>query len=205
MSFLVIGSSNGRPMSRLMAKKVRSGLVTPCRLAGCPTRRSPSSEKATIEGVVRAPSAFSMTLGVDPSMTQTQEFVVPRSIPMTFAIRLSFPRKTAGSRSDPAMGGTVEGIASQLAARSPTVLEDWECLAAVQVRAAYRGRFFATQAAPAQRGRGPRMSPPPANRGRQARPHLRTLSYKRLPRCSSVCTDELWSGCNRPIRAASCR
>jgi hypothetical protein len=33
-------------------------------LAGWPTRRSPSSVKATIDGVVRAPSAFSMTLGV---------------------------------------------------------------------------------------------------------------------------------------------
>jgi len=46
-----------------MAKKVLSGLVTAWRLAGWPTRRSPSSVKATIEGVVRAPSAFSMTLG----------------------------------------------------------------------------------------------------------------------------------------------
>ena len=69
-----------------MAKKVFSGLVTAWRLAGWPTRRSPSSVKATMEGVVRAPSEFSMTLGVDPSMTATQEFVVPRSIPMIFDI-----------------------------------------------------------------------------------------------------------------------
>jgi hypothetical protein len=48
----------------LTAKKVRSGLVTAWRLAGWPTRRSPSSVKATIDGVVRAPSAFSMTFGV---------------------------------------------------------------------------------------------------------------------------------------------
>lgn len=34
------------------------------RLAGSPTRRSPLSVKATTEGVVRWPSAFSMTLGV---------------------------------------------------------------------------------------------------------------------------------------------
>ena len=46
-----------------MAKKVRSGLVTAWRLAGWPTSRSPSSVKATIEGVVRAPSEFSMTFG----------------------------------------------------------------------------------------------------------------------------------------------
>src|SRR5580698_2644739 len=78
-----------------MAKKVNSGLVTPCRLAGCPIRRSPSGAKATIEGVVRAPSAFSMTLGAAPSITATQELVVPRSMPITLAI--SIPLKRAWS------------------------------------------------------------------------------------------------------------
>src|SRR6202030_577987 len=70
-------------MRRLTAKKVRSGFVTACRLAGWLTRRSPSSEKATIDGVVRMPSAFSMTFGVLPSITATHELVVPRSMPMT--------------------------------------------------------------------------------------------------------------------------
>ena len=86
MSFWVIGSSKRRPISRLMAKKVNSGLVTPWRLAGWPIRRSPSGAKATMEGVVRAPSAFSITLGAEPSITATQELVVPRSIPITLAI-----------------------------------------------------------------------------------------------------------------------
>src|ERR1700709_1279096 len=67
---------------------VRSGLVTAWRLAGGPARRSPSSGTATIEGVVRMPSAFSMTLAVLPSITATHEFVVPRSIPMTFPMVL---------------------------------------------------------------------------------------------------------------------
>src|SRR5258705_12816540 len=67
---------------------VRSGLVTAWRLAGCPTSRSPSSVKATIDGVVRMPSAFSMTFGVMPSITATQELVVPRSIPMTLPMAL---------------------------------------------------------------------------------------------------------------------
>src|SRR5213080_2394750 len=75
-------------MRRFTAKKVRSGLVTAWRLAGWPTRRSPSSLKATIEGVVRIPSAFSMTFEVLPSITATHEFVVPRSIPMTFPMVL---------------------------------------------------------------------------------------------------------------------
>src|SRR5712691_7827994 len=68
---------------------VRSGLVTAWRLAGCPTSRSPSSVKATIEGVVRMPSAFSITFGVLPSITATHELVVPRSIPMTLPMALN--------------------------------------------------------------------------------------------------------------------
>src|SRR6202000_3248450 len=75
-------------MRRFTAKKVRSGLVTAWRLAGWPTSRSPSSLKATIDGVVRMPSAFSMTLAFLPSITATHEFVVPRSIPMTFPMVL---------------------------------------------------------------------------------------------------------------------
>jgi hypothetical protein len=35
-----------------------------------------------MDGVVRAPSEFSITLGWLPSMTETHELVVPRSIPM---------------------------------------------------------------------------------------------------------------------------
>ena len=65
---------------------VFSGFVTACRFAGCPTSTSPVPVKATTEGVVRAPSEFSMTLPVPPSMMATQEFVVPRSIPITLAI-----------------------------------------------------------------------------------------------------------------------
>ena len=38
--------------------------------------------KATTEGVVRPPSAFSMTVGSPPSSTAMHEFVVPRSMPM---------------------------------------------------------------------------------------------------------------------------
>jgi len=39
-----------------------------------------------IEGVVRAPSLFSITLVVLPSMMATHELVVPRSMPMIFAM-----------------------------------------------------------------------------------------------------------------------
>jgi hypothetical protein len=39
-----------------------------------------------MDGVVRAPSAFSITFGVVPSMIATQELVVPRSIPITLAM-----------------------------------------------------------------------------------------------------------------------
>src|SRR6187399_3550231 len=75
---------------------VRSGLVTAWRLAGWPTRRSPSSVNATIEGVVRMPSAFSITFGVLPSMTATHELVVPRSMPMTLPMVLPLNLRQAG-------------------------------------------------------------------------------------------------------------
>src|SRR5882762_5917946 len=39
-----------------------------------------------MEGVVRAPSEFSITLGLPPSMIATHELVVPRSMPMIFAM-----------------------------------------------------------------------------------------------------------------------
>jgi hypothetical protein len=42
--------------------------------------------KATTEGVGLEPSGLGMTTGSPPSITATQEFVVPRSIPMTLLI-----------------------------------------------------------------------------------------------------------------------
>src|SRR6267154_3401608 len=72
-----------RPINRLNAKTVLAGLTTAWRFAGKPTRRSPCLVNATTEGVVRAPSEFSMTRDDFPSMTETHEFVVPKSIPTT--------------------------------------------------------------------------------------------------------------------------
>src|SRR5919206_2720777 len=75
-------SASLRPMKRLIEKTVLVGLVTAWRLATVPTRRSPEAVKATTDGVVRPPSAFSMTVGSPPSRTAMHEFVVPRSIPI---------------------------------------------------------------------------------------------------------------------------
>src|SRR5699024_9776247 len=69
-----------------MEDTVRSGLVMAWRFATWPTMRSPVLEKATTEGVVRAPSALGITTGSPPSITATQEFVVPKSMPIVFAI-----------------------------------------------------------------------------------------------------------------------
>src|SRR5215216_1358884 len=80
-------SASLRPMKRLIENTVFSGLVTACRLAGAPTRRSPPSDTATTEGVVRAPSAFSITVGSPPSRTAMHELVVPRSMPIVLPIR----------------------------------------------------------------------------------------------------------------------
>src|SRR4051812_23758603 len=79
-------SASLRPMKRLIEKTVLVGLVTAWRLATVPTRRSPLCVKATTDGVVRPPSLFSMTVGSPPSSTAMHELVVPRSIPMVFAM-----------------------------------------------------------------------------------------------------------------------
>src|SRR6185503_18271974 len=73
-------------MNRLIEKTVFSGFVTACRLAIWPTRISPSLVKATTEGVMRLPSWLGTTRGSPPSITATTEFVVPRSMPITFAM-----------------------------------------------------------------------------------------------------------------------
>ena len=83
MSFCTSGSVNFRPINRFVAYRVFAELVTACRLAGIPANRSPSAVNATTEGVVLFPSEFSRILPVLPSITATQEFVVPRSIPTT--------------------------------------------------------------------------------------------------------------------------
>src|ERR1041384_8029275 len=75
---------------------VCSAFVVAWRLATCPTRRSPLAVNATTEGVVRAPSVLAMTFtsgwpeALVPSTTDTQELVVPRSIPTTFPMRAPF-------------------------------------------------------------------------------------------------------------------
>src|ERR671931_2808281 len=73
-------------MKRLIEKIVFCGFVTCWRLAGAPTSRWPSLVNATTDGVVRPPSAFGMTAGSPPSITAIAELVVPRSIPIVFAI-----------------------------------------------------------------------------------------------------------------------
>src|SRR5262245_17469864 len=79
-------------MKRLIEATVRVGFVTACRRAGAPTSFEPSGRKATTEGVVRAPSAFVITTGEPPSITQTTEFVVPRSMPMILLLLMIGPR-----------------------------------------------------------------------------------------------------------------
>ena len=90
-----------RPIKRLVAKRVFSGLTTAWRFADIPTSRSPSCAKATTDGVVlvprfqkqildleirqerdgsNVPSEFSIILGVLPSKTATAELVVPGSV-----------------------------------------------------------------------------------------------------------------------------
>src|SRR5207302_8671843 len=86
-------SSYRRPIKRLIEYTVFSGFVTACRLATCPTRRSPVLVIATTDGVVRAPSWLGITTGSPPCITATTELVVPRSIPIILLIKtLSLPQ-----------------------------------------------------------------------------------------------------------------
>src|SRR5690606_11868936 len=80
------------PINLFTEEMVLAGLVIACLFAGSPTFLStlPLSKNATIEGVVLLPSLFCITTGSLPSITATQEFVVPKSIPIIFPISLFF-------------------------------------------------------------------------------------------------------------------
>ena len=82
------------------------GLVTAWRLATVPTSRSPPWVNATTDGVVRPPSAFSMTVGSPPSRTAMHEFVVPRSMPIVLAIRASPYKDLSRGDADYSRSGT---------------------------------------------------------------------------------------------------
>ena len=86
ISFCTTSSLNFLPIKRLIANSVFLGLVTAWRLADWPTNTSSSLVKATIEGVVRSPSLFSITRDLPSSNTATHELVVPKSIPIILAI-----------------------------------------------------------------------------------------------------------------------
>ena len=87
MSFF--DSENLLPIKRLIEAIVFVGFVTACLFAGSPTLISPPSTNAITEGVVLFPSAFGITTGSLPSMTETQEFVVPKSIPIILLMILN--------------------------------------------------------------------------------------------------------------------
>ena len=75
-------------MKRFTEETVFTGLVTAWFFAALPTTRSPSLRKPTTEGVVRSPSALTRISGWEPSITAIAELVVPKSIPMIFAMML---------------------------------------------------------------------------------------------------------------------
>ena len=72
-----------------MEEMVLSAFVTAWRFAGSPINLSPVFVNATTDGVVLTPSALAMTVGFPPSITDTQLFVVPKSIPIVLLILYS--------------------------------------------------------------------------------------------------------------------
>src|SRR3954453_11088318 len=119
-------SASLRPMKRLTENTVFSGLETACRLATVPTRRSPPPVKATTEGVVRAPSAFSTTVGSPPSSTAMHELVVPRSMPIVLPIQVP-PARCSDSKSESYGGRFVLGRPPSLGCQ--VAAGRWQCSA----------------------------------------------------------------------------
>ena len=78
------------PINLFIEEIVFVGLVTACLFAGSPTLISPSSTNAITEGVVLFPSALGITVGSLPSITATQELVVPKSIPIILLIIINY-------------------------------------------------------------------------------------------------------------------
>src|SRR5690606_16852376 len=77
-------------MKRLIEATVLVGFVTACLLAGSPTLISPPSTKAITDGVVLFPSELGITTASLPSITETHELVVPKSIPIILPILIYF-------------------------------------------------------------------------------------------------------------------
>src|ERR1700761_4893596 len=103
-------------MKRLIEKTVFCGLVTAWRLATVPPSRSPPCVKATTDGVVRPPSAFSITVGSPPSSTAMQLLVVPRSIPivlpMVVVLLLLNRKNLSGIVADLQAGASSAGLSA---------------------------------------------------------------------------------------------
>src|SRR6266508_3236883 len=90
-----------------------------CRFATWPTSRSPVFVNATTDGVTRPPSAFGMIVGSPASMYATAELVVPRSMPMTFAMCLLLLVPLILARGGPARSAQVlDLVASRLGLRA---------------------------------------------------------------------------------------
>src|ERR1051325_9460861 len=97
--------------------------------------RSPALVNATTLGVTRRPSEFSRTSGSPPSMTAMQEFVVPKSMPKTLAIKnLSFGRRdTRGRRVFSYAGasrvkwGAIAGFAERIGGNVETAIDRELC------------------------------------------------------------------------------
>src|SRR4030095_11779185 len=94
------------------------GFVSDWRFAIWPISFSPRGVKATIDGVVRAPSRDAITRGLPPSITAMQQLVVPRSMPMTLAMAELLPLGVVG-----APFGIVDANADHRRPQNPVVEE----------------------------------------------------------------------------------
>jgi hypothetical protein len=89
MSFWTTSSLNLRPIRRLTANRVFCGLVTAWRLAALADQDLAVVRVGDDGGRGAIALGVLDDLGLSPSMTATQELVVPRSIPMILPMLLS--------------------------------------------------------------------------------------------------------------------
>ena len=81
-------SENCLPIILLMLNKVFFGFCEACLLADSPTTL-PASVKETHDAVVLSPSALDKTCASPSFHTETHEYVVPKSIPMTYSSKVA--------------------------------------------------------------------------------------------------------------------
>src|SRR5215475_8226398 len=92
IAFFTSSEKKYRPIRRLAEYTVLSARVMMLRLAVFPTSTVPSSRNETTEAWLTSPHSFGSTTGSPFSTIDTQEYEVPRSMPIAMSSAMHPPR-----------------------------------------------------------------------------------------------------------------